>query len=191
MNSHRADRCQAAYPDDPTGCCGPVDAVRILDHTGAQATGCVHHAAAMLASITGARVYPGSVVGAAVVAHQLAARRAPFDFHTANPPAPRPGGYVAAAVTSGGRVVFLLGDQHALTVQPRRTGVRLGLRDHARVVEVDLPPAHLAALVDVLASAHRTATLDPRHTHGATTTAEPNPTTGSDAPGGGEGTGTP
>ena len=189
---HRASRCQAAHSDDPTGCCGPVDAVWVLDHTGAQATGCVHHAAIMLASITGARVYPGSVTGAAVVAHQLAARRQPFDFHTPNPgPALEPGGHLAAAVGSGGRVVFLLGDEQALTVQAHRGGVRLGLRDHARVIEVDLPPVHVAALLDVLASTHRPATSGVGDPHGATTTAEPNPTTGSDATTGGGQAGTP
>ena len=186
---HRDSRCQAAHPDDATGCCGPTDAVRVVDHTGAQATGCVHHAAIMLASITGARVYPGSVPGAAVVAHQLAARRPPFDFHTPAP-ALEPDGHLAAAVGSGGRVVLLLGDEQALTVQARRTGVRLGLRDHARVIEVDLPPAHVAALLDVLSSTRRPA-AGAGHPHGATTTAEPNPTTGSDATTGGGQAGTP
>lgn len=50
-------RCPAAHPDDPTPCSGtPV--VTILDTLNTGATGCEHHAARLLASLTGGRVYP-------------------------------------------------------------------------------------------------------------------------------------
>ncbi|MFJ1782556.1 hypothetical protein ACIOKA_38255 [Streptomyces anulatus] len=60
-----ADRCTAAHIEDPTPCQGPRDAVTVLDGTGNATTGCEHHGARMLASIDGARIEPGSVVGAA------------------------------------------------------------------------------------------------------------------------------
>ncbi|MGR6537663.1 hypothetical protein [Streptomyces rochei] len=47
-------RCPAAHPEDPTPCGGPV-VVTIIDKDNAGADGCEHHAARMLASITGAR----------------------------------------------------------------------------------------------------------------------------------------
>ncbi|WP_055593389.1 hypothetical protein [Streptomyces hirsutus] len=51
------DRCPAAHPDDPTACVGPV-VVTVLDAAGAGADGCEHHAARLLASLAGGRVYP-------------------------------------------------------------------------------------------------------------------------------------
>ncbi|MEE1789496.1 hypothetical protein PUR28_01670 [Streptomyces sp. BE308] len=59
------DRCSAAHAEDPTPCGGPGDAVTILDGVGGAAAGCEHHGARILAAIDGARVEPGSVVGAA------------------------------------------------------------------------------------------------------------------------------
>ncbi|WP_185912866.1 hypothetical protein [Streptomyces sp. WAC06128] len=50
-------RCPAAHPEDPTPCGGPV-VVTIVDKDNAGADGCEHHAARMLASITGARPVP-------------------------------------------------------------------------------------------------------------------------------------
>jgi len=73
-------RCAAAHPDDPSRCDGPPDAVRVVDRTGAAASGCVHHGAVMLASIAAARVYPGSVDGAAIAAYNQAADLTPFAF---------------------------------------------------------------------------------------------------------------
>ncbi|MFJ4577524.1 hypothetical protein ACIP4W_40510 [Streptomyces sp. NPDC088846] len=59
------DRCIASHPEDPTPCVGPHDAVTVLDAHGNAATGCEWHAARLLASLDGARVEPGTVVGAA------------------------------------------------------------------------------------------------------------------------------
>ncbi|MEU9947072.1 hypothetical protein [Streptomyces sp. NPDC047939] len=59
------DRCATAHVDDRTSCAGPRDAVTILDGHGGAAVGCEYHGARMLASIDGARVEPGTVVGAA------------------------------------------------------------------------------------------------------------------------------
>jgi hypothetical protein len=50
-------RCPAAHPEDPTPCDGPV-VVMILDRHNAGAKGCEHHAARLLASLDGGRVYP-------------------------------------------------------------------------------------------------------------------------------------
>lgn len=50
-------RCPAAHLEDPTGCNGPV-AVMVLDAHNAGARGCEHHAARLLASLDGGRVYP-------------------------------------------------------------------------------------------------------------------------------------
>lgn len=50
-------RCPAAHPDDPTPCGGPI-VVTILDAHNAGARGCEHHAARLLASLEGGRVYP-------------------------------------------------------------------------------------------------------------------------------------
>jgi hypothetical protein len=47
-------RCPAAHPEDPTPCTGPIVAT-ILDAQNAGADGCEHHAARLLASLTGGR----------------------------------------------------------------------------------------------------------------------------------------
>ena len=52
-----ATRCPAAHPEDPTPCDGPP-VVTVLDAQGAGADGCEHHAARLLASLDGGRVYP-------------------------------------------------------------------------------------------------------------------------------------
>lgn len=49
-------RCPAAHGDDPTRCDGPP-VVTVLDATNAGADGCEHHAARLLASLDGGRVY--------------------------------------------------------------------------------------------------------------------------------------
>ncbi|MEU3144525.1 hypothetical protein [Streptomyces sp. NPDC006999] len=50
-------RCPSAHPEDSTPCRGPV-VVSVLDAAGAGADGCEHHAARLLASLAGGRVYP-------------------------------------------------------------------------------------------------------------------------------------
>lgn len=72
-------RCQAAHEDDPRPCEGPQDAVSIQT-SGATVSGCVLHGAVMLASIRGAKVYPGSVDKAAIEAFTRAQSMTPFDF---------------------------------------------------------------------------------------------------------------
>jgi hypothetical protein len=74
-----AARCPAAHPDDRTGCDNAPDAVRIVDASGAEVYGCVHHAAVLLAFLTGGRVYPSTVPGAAIDTYRRAARLTPFD----------------------------------------------------------------------------------------------------------------
>lgn len=74
----RAGRCAAAHDDDPTPCVGPHDAVRILDPQDYEVWGCEHHAARLLASIEGARAYPGSVSGAATRAYKASDTIRPF-----------------------------------------------------------------------------------------------------------------
>lgn len=75
-----AARCAAAHGDDRSRCDGPVDAVRVVDRAGAEVAGCVRHASVLLASVAGARVYPGSVAGAAVEVFHRAQSRRPFTF---------------------------------------------------------------------------------------------------------------
>lgn len=72
--------CRAAHPEDCSPCEGAPDAVYIVDTAGDQACGCVRHAAVMLASVASARVYPGSVPGAAIEVHQRAALLRPLRF---------------------------------------------------------------------------------------------------------------
>lgn len=76
-----AERCIAAHIEDPTPCQGPHDAVTILDGTGNAATGCEHHGARMLASLDGACIEPGSVVGAATRAHAASTTIRPFCWY--------------------------------------------------------------------------------------------------------------
>lgn len=71
-------RCPAAHVEDRSRCAGAVDAARIVDRTGAEVYGCVWHAAVLLASLEGGRVYPGVVPGAALDVYDTAQRLAPF-----------------------------------------------------------------------------------------------------------------
>ena len=72
-------RCPAAHPSDPSSCAGPV-AVTITDASGAGVDGCEHHAARMLASLTGARVYalPDAPEGAAIRTFKAASALPPY-----------------------------------------------------------------------------------------------------------------
>ena len=74
-----ADRCPAAHPEDPSPCSGPA-AVTILDRTNEGADGCEHHAARMLASLDGGRVYalPDALPGAAIRVFKAAATTRPY-----------------------------------------------------------------------------------------------------------------
>ena len=75
------DRCAAAHPDDPTPCDGPA-VVTVLDANNHGANGCRHHAARMLASLRGGRVYPlpDSPAGAAIEVFKAAAGIRPFPW---------------------------------------------------------------------------------------------------------------
>jgi hypothetical protein len=68
--------CAAAHIDDPRPCDGPADAVVVRDKFGGEASGCVRHAAAMLAAVDGSTVHAGSVPGAAIEAFKRAQRGA-------------------------------------------------------------------------------------------------------------------
>jgi hypothetical protein len=72
-------RCPAAHPEDPTPCGGPV-VVTIIDRENAGADGCEHHAARMLASITGARpvARPDAPAGVALRIFRAAHHMPPF-----------------------------------------------------------------------------------------------------------------
>jgi hypothetical protein len=85
--SDTTDRCNLAHEEDPTPCDdGPRDAVTILDRDNAGDTGCEHHAARMLASITGARAVSGpSTPGAAIRVHKAADTIRPFPWYTKTP----------------------------------------------------------------------------------------------------------
>jgi hypothetical protein len=86
------ERCEAAHPEDGSACEGEPDAVRVIDQAGDEVYGCVHHIAVMLASVEGARVYPGSVEGSAIEAYTLARLLQPFAFDPVTLwPAARPG----------------------------------------------------------------------------------------------------
>jgi hypothetical protein len=84
-------RCQAAHRDDRSPCQGPHNAVRVLDRAGQARYGCVHHAAVAVASIAGARVRPGSQLGAAFEAYQRARTRRPFESAPGDRPPAAPG----------------------------------------------------------------------------------------------------
>jgi hypothetical protein len=75
------ERCTAAHPEDPTACQGPPDAVRILDADDVEVRGCEHHGARLLASLEGARVFPGSVGGAATRVFAAADGIRPFAWY--------------------------------------------------------------------------------------------------------------
>jgi hypothetical protein len=74
-------RCPAGHPEDPTPCSGPPT-VTILDARNASADGCQHHAARLLASIEGGRVYglPDATPGAAIRVFKAAAGIRPFPW---------------------------------------------------------------------------------------------------------------
>lgn len=75
-------RCPAAHPEDPTPCDGPV-AVTVLDRENAGADGCEHHAARLLASLEGGRVYPlpDAPEGAAIRVFKAADDIRPFCWY--------------------------------------------------------------------------------------------------------------
>ncbi|MEU5108196.1 NUDIX hydrolase [Streptomyces sp. NPDC021354] len=73
-------RCPAAHPSDPSDCAGPV-AVTVVNSSGtAGLDGCEHHAARMLASLPGARVYalPDASEGAAGRTFKAASGMPPY-----------------------------------------------------------------------------------------------------------------
>lgn len=72
-------RCPAAHPEDPTPCDGPV-VVTVLDAQNSGAKGCEHHAARLLASLKGGRVFalPDAPAGAAIRVFKAAASTRPF-----------------------------------------------------------------------------------------------------------------
>jgi hypothetical protein len=74
-------RCPAAHPEDPTPCTGPPT-VTVLDAKNAGADGCQHHAARMLASLDGGRVYglPHATPGTAIRVFKAAAGIRPFPW---------------------------------------------------------------------------------------------------------------
>jgi hypothetical protein len=82
-------RCPAAHPMDPTQCDGPT-VVTVLDATNAGADGCEHHAARLLASLDGGKVYalPDAPDGAAIRVFKAADTTSPFAW--INAPRTRP-----------------------------------------------------------------------------------------------------
>lgn len=74
-------RCPAAHPEDPTGCNGPV-LVTVLDAKNTGALGCTHHAARLLASLDGGRVYglPDAPAGTAIAVFKAAGALRPFPW---------------------------------------------------------------------------------------------------------------
>ncbi|MEI5035737.1 hypothetical protein RB201_33130 [Streptomyces sp. S1A(2023)] len=76
-----AVRCPAAHPEDSTPCGGPV-VVTVVDAENAGADGCEHHAARMLAWISGARpvAKPGAPAGVAVRIFRTAHHTHPFPW---------------------------------------------------------------------------------------------------------------
>jgi hypothetical protein len=59
--------------------------VRVVDQHGAEATGCVHHAAVLHASLVRPRVYPSpGHQGAAIEVYRRAQSLEPFSFQAAN-----------------------------------------------------------------------------------------------------------
>lgn len=72
-------RCPAAHQDDPTPCDGPP-VVTVLDRHNAGLDGCEHHAARLLASLDGGRVYalPDAPEGSATRVFKAAGALPPF-----------------------------------------------------------------------------------------------------------------
>jgi len=79
-------RCGAVHAEDRSPCIGPQDAVSVLDGVGGAVAGCEHHGTRMLVSITGARVEPGAVVGAATRVFVAAQDLAPFCWRAPSRP---------------------------------------------------------------------------------------------------------
>jgi len=79
-------RCPAAHSEDPTPCVGLV-AVTVLDAANAGANGCEHHAARLLASLEGGRVYALGTApeSAAIRVFKAAAALRPFPWITDAP----------------------------------------------------------------------------------------------------------
>lgn len=77
------DRCPAAHPEDPTPCDGPP-VVTVLDRQNAGADGCEHHAARLLASLEGGRVYPlpDAPDGSAIRVFKTAGTLRPYAWRT-------------------------------------------------------------------------------------------------------------
>lgn len=77
-------RCPAAHPDDPTPCDGRT-VVTVLDFKNAGADGCEHHAARLLASLKGGRVYalPDAPAGSAIRVFKSAGGIRPFAWREA------------------------------------------------------------------------------------------------------------
>ncbi|OEV09207.1 hypothetical protein [Streptomyces nanshensis] len=74
-------RCPTAHPADASGCTGrPL--VTVLDRDNAGADGCEHHAARLLATLAGGRVYglPHDTDGAAVRVFRAAGRLRPWPW---------------------------------------------------------------------------------------------------------------
>jgi len=84
------NRCPAAHSEDPTPCDGPP-VVTVLDAHNAGADGCEHHAARLLASLKGGRVYalPDAPEGAAIRVFKAADGIRPFPW-LADAPRTRP-----------------------------------------------------------------------------------------------------
>lgn len=81
-----APRCPAAHVEDPTPCGGPL-AVTVLDAHNAGAKGCEWHAARLLASLNGGRVYPlpDAPDGAAIRTFTAAGALRPFPWRGERP----------------------------------------------------------------------------------------------------------
>ncbi|WP_327402009.1 hypothetical protein OG194_18915 [Streptomyces sp. NBC_01288] len=79
-------RCPAAHVEDPTPCVGLI-AVTVLDAANAGANGCEHHAARLLASLEGGRVYALGTApeSAAIRVFKAAAALRPFPWITDAP----------------------------------------------------------------------------------------------------------
>ncbi|MBN0043100.1 hypothetical protein JS756_03015 [Streptomyces actuosus] len=77
----REVRCPVAHPEDPTPCDGPA-VVTVLDADNAGADGCEHHAARLLASLDGGRVYglPHAPAGTAIRVFKAADGIRPFPW---------------------------------------------------------------------------------------------------------------
>lgn len=86
MTDTQTDRCPAAHHEDPTPCDGPP-VVTVLDRQNAGADGCEHHAARLLASLDGGRVYalPDAPEGAAIRVFKAADGTRPFPWLTNAP----------------------------------------------------------------------------------------------------------